>query len=215
VRAAAEADCVLELLPAMGDFVPTGAPLLRVEGGRYGLDGEQVVRLVRLERERSHVEDPAYGIRKLVDIAERGLAEPFQDPSTAVQAFDRIHDILRLIAVRKIPSGEHRDTRGELRLKTRSLQWDGYVLLGFEELCVAGAGSPQVSRRLRAALDDLKSLVSEARQLPLDRQIALLDAAIEAQFAEGEMVESARTPDPQGIGSATDIRLEPAQASGL
>ncbi len=65
---------------------------------------------------------------------------------------------------------------------------------------------PQVSRRLRAALEDLKALASEDRQAPLDRQIALLDATIEAQFDQDEVVESARTPDPQGIGSATDIR---------
>jgi uncharacterized membrane protein len=114
-----------------------------------------------------------------------------------------------MIAVREVPSGKHRDARGELRLLTWSLRWDGYVLLGFEELRIAGAGSPQVSRRLRAALDDLKSLVSDERQVPLDRQIALLDAAIEARLDEGE-VEAARTPDPQGIGSATDIRPAPA-----
>ena len=76
-------------------------------------------------------------------VAERGLAEPFHDPSTTGQAFDRIHDILWMIAVREIPSGEHRDARGELRLKTRSLQWSGYVLLGFEELRAAGRRFPR------------------------------------------------------------------------
>lgn len=33
--------------------------------------------------------------------------------------------------------------------------WDASVILACEELPLAGAESPQVSRRLRAALDDL------------------------------------------------------------
>ena len=35
------------------------------------------------------------------------------------------------------------------------MSWEGYVRLGFDELRLAGAGSPQVARRLRAALEDL------------------------------------------------------------
>jgi uncharacterized membrane protein len=46
-------------------------------------------------------EDVAYGVRLLVDIAERSLSDsPFQDPTTAVQAIDRLHDVLRQLARR-------------------------------------------------------------------------------------------------------------------
>ena len=55
-------------------------------------------------------EDVAYGVRLLVDIAERSLAEsPFQDPTTAVQAIDRLHDILRQLGAAPFPDGRHRD----------------------------------------------------------------------------------------------------------
>ena len=59
----------------------------------------------------------AYGLRLLVDIAERSLSDgPFLDPTTAVQAIDRLHDCLRQLAPRPFPDGRYRDKRGEVRL---------------------------------------------------------------------------------------------------
>ena len=46
----------------------------------------------------------------LVDVAERSLSDsPFLDPTTAVQAIDRLHDGLRQLAVRELPDGRYRD----------------------------------------------------------------------------------------------------------
>jgi uncharacterized membrane protein len=70
VEEARRADVALELVPAMGDFVASGAPLVRVKGGADSrLDHETIKQSVWLGGERSHVDDPAYGVRKLVDIA--------------------------------------------------------------------------------------------------------------------------------------------------
>ncbi len=106
VAIAKRADCVLEMVPAMGDFVPRGAPLLRVRGSLPDNYREAVGLSVIVERERSHESEPAFGIRKLVDIAERSIySSPFQDPTTSVQAINAIHDVLRRLAVREFPSG--------------------------------------------------------------------------------------------------------------
>jgi hypothetical protein len=78
VELASRAGCVLELTVRMGDFVPGGAPLLHVSDGDAGRVAD-AVRHVRLEDERTHELDPAYGFRKLVDIAVRSASE---DPST-------------------------------------------------------------------------------------------------------------------------------------
>lgn len=52
-----------------------------------------------LSSETTLAEDVAYGARLVMDIAERSLADsPFRDPTTAVQAIDRLHDILRQLA---------------------------------------------------------------------------------------------------------------------
>jgi uncharacterized membrane protein len=84
-------------------------------------------------------------MRMLVDIAERSLADsPFLDPTTAVQAVDRLHDCLRQLAGGNFPDGLYHDEDGETRLIVPSMDWDtAYVHLAFDEIRLAGAGSPQ------------------------------------------------------------------------
>ena len=209
VELAAAAGCQLELVPMMGDFVPSGAPLIKVEGGDGRLDRTAAVRAVVLGAERTHTRDPAYGFRKLVDIAERSIAQPFDDPTTAVQAIDRLHDCLRELAGRRLTSGEWRDSDGIVRLRARQITWEGYVRLAFEELTLAGAGSPQVARRLFAALDDLLAIAPAARRPPLERQRELLTAAVEDAYDDWRTAEAAQIPDIQGIGSGTDVAAPP------
>ena len=88
------ADCLLELVPALGEFVPAGGPLFRVhEASTTRVDEGRLYEALILSLEPTLDEDVAYGVRLLVDIAERSLADsPFQDPTTAVQAIDRLHD---------------------------------------------------------------------------------------------------------------------------
>ena len=215
VAAARRADCVLELVPVVGDFVSGGAPLFRVHPGprRAGdvagpaarLRAEEIARLVLVGPERVHTEDAAYGLRKLVDVAERSIAQPFNDPTTTLQALHRLHDLLRQLAARPLPAGEHRDEDGVVRLVERTLSWDGYVRLAFDEIRLAGAASPQVTRRLCAALQDLKSVAPPDRQAPLDRQLRLLTAAVHRAYEDEEDIAAALTPDAEGIGSGADV----------
>ena len=206
VAAARSAGCVLEMVPMMGDFVPVGAPLFRVlEGEPEGLDREEVVRCVTMGRERTHKGDPAFGFRKLVDIAERSISQPFDDPTTSVQAIHRLHDCLRLLAPRPFPSGRRYDEEGELRLVTRTLGWDGYVRLAFDELRLVGAAQPQVARRLKAALEDLKTVTPLERQPALDRQLDLLKELVGQQFDDEQDISASLIADQQGIGSGQDL----------
>lgn len=205
VAAARSAGCVLEMVPMMGDFVPVGAPLFRVHGEPEGLDSEEVVRCVTMGNERTHEGDPAFGFRKLVDIAERSISQPFDDPTTAVQAIHRLHDCLRLLAPRPFPSGRRYDEEGELRLVTRTLGWDGYVRLAFDELRLVGAAQPQVARRLKAALEDLKTVTPLERQPALDRQLDLLEELVGQRFDEEQDISASLIADQQGIGSGQDL----------
>jgi uncharacterized membrane protein len=226
VAAARRADCVLELVPVIGDFVVGDAPLFRVhpdprstvsgDGGPAGrLRATDVTRHVLLAGERVHTEDLAYGFRKLVDIAVRSIAQPFNDPTTAVQALHRLHDLLRQIARRPLPCGEHRDEDGVVRLVERTVSWAGYVRLAFDEIRLAGASEPQVTRKMCAALADLKRVASADRQEPLDRQLRLLTAAVRRAHDDEEDVLAALTPDTEGIGSGADVTGAPPSRSAL
>ncbi|MGY1640119.1 DUF2254 domain-containing protein [Geodermatophilus sp. SYSU D00703] len=226
VAAARQADCVLELVPVVGDFVVGGAPLFRVHPGlRSTVSGDgdpagrlratDVTRHVLLGPERVHTEDLAYGFRKLVDIAVRSIAQPFNDPTTTVQALHRLHDLLRQIAARPLPCGEHRDEDGVVRLTERTVTWDGYVRLAFDEIRLAGVSEPQVTRKMCAALADLKSVAPPDRQEPLDRQLRLLDAAVRRAYDDEEDVLAALTPDTEGIGSGADVTATPLPVTDL
>jgi uncharacterized membrane protein len=162
-----------------------------------------------------HTEDLAYGFRKLVDIAVRSIAQPFNDPTTAVQALHRLHDLLRQIARRPLPCGEHRDEDGVVRLVERTVSWAGYVRLAFDEIRLAGASEPQVTRKMCAALADLKRVASADRQEPLDRQLRLLTAAVRRAHDDEEDVLAALTPDTEGIGSGADVTGAPPSRSAL
>jgi uncharacterized membrane protein len=210
VAIAERAGCVLELVPAMGDFVPLGAPLFRVRGSLPEAYRDAVGLSVILGRERSHEFEPAYGIRKLVDVAQRSIySGPFQDPTTSVQAINPIHDVLRRLADRDFPTGVHRDDDGNPRLIERVMSWDGYVRLAFDEIRMVGAGSPQVARRLRAALEDLKTVARPERRAALDRQIALLESAVRRCYEDEADLQAALVPDMQGIGSGHDVMSGP------
>ena len=206
VEEAQRVDCVLELVPALGEFVPSGAPLFRVHGEMAGLDEDRLHAALILALEPTLDEDVAYGIRLLVDIAERSLADsPFQDPTTAVQAIDRLHDVLRQLARRPIPDGLHRDEEGEVRLAVFAMNWDAYVHLAFDEIRLAGAGSPQVTRRLKAALVDLKSLALPNRVAVLEEQLDLLATATQTAMEDERDAEMALREDREGIGAAVAL----------
>jgi uncharacterized membrane protein len=196
VHLARKAEVVIELCVMMGDFVPTGGPLATIRGAGP-VDHRRVLRAVLLGPERTHNDDPVFALTKLVEIATRRIAE---DPGTTVQAIDRIHDALRDLVGRELPSGRYTDAAGQIRLTIRQLDWDGYVLLALDEIREAGAQLPKIARRLRAALLDLVSISPPERRRALERQLRLLDRA-----AEQGVGDRVRIPDVQGIGSGRDL----------
>jgi uncharacterized membrane protein len=197
------ADCLLELVPALGEFVPADSPLFRVHGEPSGVNEDRLRGCLIVGLEPTLDEDVAYGVRLLVDIAERSLADsPFQDPTTAVQAIDRLHDILRQLARRPFPDGRHFDEAGELRLTVLSMSWEAYVHLAFDEIRMAGAGSPQVARRLRSALKDLRTVAPPERVSILEEQLELLEASVESLMVDERDVRLALREDREGIGAA-------------
>ena len=201
VEVAEDAGCCLELVPALGDFAPAGAILFRIHGGPGDLDPDDVTSAIVLALERTLEQDVAYGFRMLVDIAERSLADShFEDPTTAVQAIDRLHDCLRQLARRPFPPPEHRDAQGTVRLVVPTMDWPAYVELAFEEIRRAGAASPQVARRLRSAIDDLVAVVPPERRPPLEEQASKLDRAMQHALDDDRDVNVNASGDGQGIG---------------
>jgi uncharacterized membrane protein len=160
---------VLEVVPVVGDFVPSGAPLVRVRG-TGSVDHEAVRATLTVGSERSMEQDPAFGLRQLVDIAVRALSPGVNDPTTAAMAVDAIHDLLRRLGQRAIPGPQRLGSDGALRLMVPGRTWEGHVRLGTDEVIDYGASSSQTVAAVRIMLDDLEATVEEERRPIVRRQ---------------------------------------------
>ena len=164
---AAEHGCMLQLAVRIGDYLPEGADLFVVcGGGRHGQDDEDrrrawraaLYRHVAFETERTMEQDAAFGFRQLVDIALQALSSAVNAPTTAAQAIDEMHDLLRRLVTSPQPDGCYRDDDGELRLVMPQYDAGDYLRLAVEEIWHHGHASPQIPGRLRRMLDDLHAV---------------------------------------------------------
>jgi uncharacterized membrane protein len=172
VNAAAEANVTIRLLHPLGRFVPLGAPLLEIDGApERPLDTGPLRDAVALGAERTMDQDVAFGLQTLVDIAERALSEDFSDQTTAAQVVDYLHDLLRSLAYRSLPTGRFEDAGGALRLVVPELTWEDYVGVAFDDLAVAAAGSSAVTRHLREVMEELAAYVPTDRRAPVERRL--------------------------------------------
>jgi uncharacterized membrane protein len=195
-----EREVVVVMVPAVGDFIPTGGRLLEVYGDT-GIDRKALMKTVDIDAERSIMQDVPFGFRLLVDIAERALSTGINDPTTATQVVDQLHDLLRQLGGRPFPTGWYADEERTPRLFVPQPTWEIYVALAFEEIRHHGASSLQVVRRIRSAVEDLLENLPASRHPALRRQLRLLDETAEASFAFAAEREAAKHADPQGIGS--------------
>src|SRR5262249_38361542 len=85
---AQHADCVIELVPQVGDHVAQGEPLFRIFLGGATLPAEALCQSVAVGQERTLEQDPTFAFRIMVDIASKALSPAINDPTTAVLALD-------------------------------------------------------------------------------------------------------------------------------
>ncbi len=156
------------LVPRIGDFVPAGAPLFTVHVDEPGSDAELpqdwLAGQIALDDERTMEQDLAFGFRQLVDIAERALSPSTNDPTTACQALDGMHDLLRRLATRRLHTGRFTDSDGRVRLLVPQYSFVDYLSLVVAEVWRYGSDAAQVPERLTAMLRDLDAAALREHQ---------------------------------------------------
>jgi uncharacterized membrane protein len=197
---AQRADCVIELVPQIGDHVAAGDPLFRIFLGGATLPAEALREAVAVGQERGLEQDPTFAFRVMVDIANKGLSPAINDPTTAVLALDQIHYLLRKVGNRRLDTGLVRDAAGRLRLVYRTPDWEDFVCLAVTEIRHFGGASIQIARRLRAMLENLILTLPPARATLLRRELAVLHRTSERLFPEPEDRALAGIGDFQGVG---------------
>jgi uncharacterized membrane protein len=198
--AAERADAVVELVVGVGEYAGTGAELLHVHGGA-DLDAHALAHLVVVSDERTIEQDPAFAMRIVVDTAIRALSPAVNDPTTAVHALDVLEELVQELAGRELEASQARDGAGRLRLVWRSPGWADLLDLAFDEIREYGANALQVSRRMRAALQDLHATTPAHRHAELDAHLARLDEAVRIAFPDGSPGrDTALGADRTGLG---------------
>jgi len=200
-------DHVLRLRAAVGDPLTAGQPLIAVygEGVVPARAGRQLQGMIALGLERSADQDVGFAIRVMVDIAIRALSPAINDPTTAVQVLDHLANVLQLLGSRPLYTPlTILDREGTPRLLMPMPSWEDYLTLAITEIREYGATAIQVTRRLRAMLEELKKSVRPEYRSAVEAQLALLDAAVATGFAGSADNDQARVPDRQGLGGPAE-----------
>ena len=202
-RVAADEDIVIRVVPETGDFVPEGAVVVEAwcsSTDDVQLEWGDVAEALGFGPERTMTTDLAFGYRQLADIGAKALSPALNDPTTAVQCIDRLHDLLRVEATRPAIARVHRDGDDQVRVVHSAISWAELLGLAFDEIRIYGSNSLQVMRRIRAALEDLYAVVDADGAAALDNQVGLLDRAIRRSFSDQVDRAHAGIADEQGLG---------------
>lgn len=198
---AERADCIVELMPYVGDFVGVDEPLFQIYGNAVA-DEDALRSAVVFGPERTIEQDPLFAFRILVDIGIKALSKAINDPTTGVLAIDQLHRLLRKVGRRHTRNEQIRDAAGNLRVHRRTPNWEDFVHLAVAEIRFYGAENVQIARRLRAMLENLIATLPEHRHPALRMELDLLDRTIDKIYAFPEDAAVARVADSQGLGGS-------------
>jgi uncharacterized membrane protein len=124
-----------------------------------------------ISRHRTVEQDPAFGIRQIVDMALRALSTSINDTTTAVMCVDYLTAILARLASRNIPSS-HRYEEGELRVITIGPTFASLVAGSFDQIRGSAMGNAAIMLRMLGALQTIASrTASPNRRRALREQV--------------------------------------------
>lgn len=198
---AAKVDAIIRVEHQVGDFIAEGSPALSISCPSEPLGEELEGALcahLHIGSFRTVEQDPAFGIRQLVDIALRALSPGVNDVTTADMAAHRIMDVLMIPATAPAEGNAVRRD-GELRLIVRRRDFGGLLELAHEQLLRAAADAPRVLATLAegwVALD--RAAARASHSAPRRKELADFvaphrDWIEEASRAEPVMEDARRT----------------------
>lgn len=154
LTAAAACDGLVVQRVRIGEYVTPGLPLANVvcSDDRRETLASAVRAAFVLGRQRTPVQDAAFPLRQLADVALKGLSPGINDPTTAQNAMEALTSLLIRSATGEHPSRLRADEHGVVRFVALAPDLDDLVRLGFEQVRVFAAPYPAVARRLLTLL---------------------------------------------------------------
>lgn len=174
VSFAQEHSLSIELLVKPGNFVTTGTELARIFGEVDEDTASQLRSRISLASERTMAQDPTFGLRQLVDIADRALSPGVNDPTTTRDVLNELHRVLRVLITRHEPAEYLSDDEGVARLRRSQTSVPDTVAWPLEEIRHYAETSPNVLRHVESIIADLMAAGrpehTEQLQRSLDRE---------------------------------------------
>jgi uncharacterized membrane protein len=182
LEVAVEEDVVVRLDEHVGAFVVEGSPLgvgWPASGLVPGSEAERrisaaVVAFVHTGVERTSTHDTGFGLRQLVDVANKALSPGINDPTTAVHALGHISALLCELADRDLRPVLRHDDDGRVRVAVRVPGLSDYIDLGVSQPRRYGAADLQVLERIAQVLLELSRRVSPQERPVLSEQLRRL-----------------------------------------
>lgn len=198
IRAARERDCTIAFGVVPGTTVSQGTELARVTPGGLS-EGQLRVALVT-GVERTFDQDPELPFRLLADIALRALSPAVNDPATAVEALDRLEDLLTRLAGRELDIGRFDDDAGRLRVTIPVPGWEQFVRTAVDDVLCAAAGSPMALRRVRDLLRRLVERAPESRRALVRDRLLWVERTGADRYPLVWTAPGGGDPEPGGAG---------------
>ncbi len=212
VGLAAERGAVIRLEHRHGHFIVRGHPIATVWPPDAAPSVSRALRRAHITgTTRTLVQDLAFAVDQLVEIAIRALSPAVNDTFTALTCIDWLGESLCRVTTSWRPVRVHRDSHGFVRVITAEVSYTRLVERAFEKIRQAGAGMPAGLIRPLEALTKImyETTTGEQRDLLLaqasmirrlseetirqaedradvDREYAAVNAAAAAQIASGD-----------------------------
>jgi uncharacterized membrane protein len=163
---AVQRDVVLRMLRGIGEFVIEGEPILKIYGN---LEGDADLKsefeaYYSIGNCRTIDQDPAFGIRQIVDIALKALSPGINDTATAETCLDYLGAILYRAARLRLPD-MRQYCNGHLRVLIRQADFIFLVDQAFHEIRQNAAENLAVYLRLAKTLARLAGAPEEHRNV--------------------------------------------------
>ena len=185
---AREQRTIIRMEHGIGEFVVKNTSLVSI--ALYDPPDQEIIFALQnafnINRFRTVEQDPAFGIRQIVDVGLKALSPGINDTTTAVTCVDYLTAILAPMATRQIPS-LHRYEKGELRVIAKGVSFESLLSESFNQIRSSANGNVAIILRMLDSFLTLAGLTtSPQRRQALIEQVQLIaelaDRTVESTY---------------------------------
>ncbi|WP_373532532.1 DUF2254 domain-containing protein [Vampirovibrio sp.] len=192
VNAAVEFDTCFHVSLRPGDYIIHEHALLFIDSATNQPKTDKMEELTGavnngfiLGSRQTPTQDVEFSINQLVEIAIRALSPGINDPFSAITCIDHLANALALLFRRHLPSDEHLDDRGNLRVIHRNVTAPEVIGTAFNQIRQYGRTSVPVMVHLMEALSQITlDARTEAVRIALYQQAEMIERGSQEAFPE-------------------------------